>query len=114
MSLDVSVYTDACEHCGSDGNCLVDENITYNVAPIYYPTMRAVGIRGGLRGLDGLRLKETADQLRRALAFLDKHHDRLVQREPDNGWGGVRCVRRVLDSLLEAAGEGRDGVINVC
>jgi hypothetical protein len=113
MSLDISADTPPCPHCGR-GNVVLDENITYNVAPIYYPTMRAVGIRGGLRGLDGMRLGDVPAA--EALAFVDRHIKRFREREPKNGWGwgGVRCVYRVLHAIQDAQRNHPDAIINVC
>ena len=96
MSLDVGTFCPCCQHGASD------QNITYNMGGVYYRAMRAVGIQDGLRGLHGRRLGDTIEQLRQAKAFIIKYNDRLVKYEPDNGWGSISCVHRVLDSLISA------------
>lgn len=95
MSLDIGTFCPCCH------SSMSDQNITYNVGPIYYRAIRAVGLgRQGLRSLHGRRLGDVIDQIRQAKAFLTKYHDRLVQYEPDNGWGSIECVHRVFDSLI--------------
>jgi hypothetical protein len=101
MSLDVGTF---CPCCHSN---ISDQNITYNVSGIYYRALRAVGIRGGLRGLHGRRLGDIIDQLKQAKAFLHKYEDRLRKYEPDNGWGDISSVHRVFDSLI-LAHDGQD------
>ena len=110
MSLDVDVRPPRCPHC-DHAPTGISENITYNVAPIYYPVMRAIGVRGGLRGLDGRRVGDVdADG---ALDFLRRHEARLREREPESGWGGVRCVYRVLRMLSKAAADMPDAIVEV-
>ena len=106
MSLDLT----ACCSCGSR---VVDENITYNVSPIYYRALRAAGVRGGLRGLDGMTLEEAAPIAANAHAFAKRWHHRLVVHEPDNGWGSIYCVYRVFRAIRKGADLAPDAVLDV-
>ncbi len=94
MSMDVIVE---CAHCGSE---LSDQNVTYNVSPIFYRSMRAAGVHGGIRGLDGMPGDVAAPLCRAALAFTQRWDERLSELEPPNRWGSIRCVYRVLRSVV--------------
>ena len=108
MSLDVSADCCAC------GHEVMEQNITYNVAPIYYRALRAAGVREGLRGLDGMTLADAAEPARRALAFMSRHRAKLEDRyTPSNGWGSIECVYRVLGAIVDASVHSPTAVLSV-
>jgi len=106
MSLDVDV---TCKCCG---HIIDEESMTYDMDSVCSPVMRAVGVRGGLFGLDGRTMADVQPRAVLALAFITRHEARFRQRDLRNGLTVVSSVSRVL-IMLSQSDYPRDATISV-
>ncbi|GAG47925.1 unnamed protein product, partial [marine sediment metagenome] len=88
-----------------------EANITYNVSGIYYRALAVAGVEGGFRGLDGMATTDVLPVAEKALAYARENEADLKQYEPDNGWGSVNCVYRVLGVLIEVCKKDEAGAV---
>lgn len=103
MSLDVSVKAKR----------LVDvyeDNITYNLAPMYY---KCIDINGGLKALNGMKCKDAVPVLNRAIDDLIENKEEYEKLNPENGWGSYEGLLKSLKSLRIACLENPSGKVEV-
>lgn len=103
MSLDVSVKAKR----------LVDvyeDNITYNLAPMYY---KCIDINGGLKALNGMKCKDAIPVLNRAIDDLIENKEEYEKLNPKNGWGSYEGLLKSLKSLRIACLENPSGKVEI-
>lgn len=103
MSLDVSIKAKK----------LVDvyeDNITYNLAPMYY---KCIDINGGLKALNGMKCKDTVPVLNRAIDDLIENKEEYEKLNPKNGWGSYEGLLKSLKNLRIACLENPSGKVEI-
>lgn len=124
MSYDIYVDYGSCGHCGRASESVDVFSYTRNVSQIVDRCLGAAGAGVGRRGegrdyswwrLDGWPVTEALPIAERALAesWKSEREAEFRMLEPDNGWGDLEGVRRVMAVLVKALREHPGGVIGV-
>lgn len=103
MSLDVSVKAKRVVD-------VYEDNITYNLAPMYY---KCIDIDGGLKALNGMKCKDAVPVLNRAIDDLIENKEEYEKLNPKNGWGSYEGLLKSLKSLRIACLENPSGKVEV-
>lgn len=103
MSLDVSVKAKRVVD-------VYEDNITYNLAPMYY---KCIDIDGGLKALNGMKCKDAIPVLNRAIDDLIENKEEYEKLNPKNGWGSYEGLLKSLKSLRIACLENPSGKVEV-
>lgn len=103
MSLDVSVKAKRVVD-------VYEDNITYNLAPMYY---KCIDIDGGLKALNGMKCKDAAVVLNRAIDDLIENKEEYEKLNPENGWGSYEGLLKSLKNLRIACLENPSGKVEV-
>lgn len=103
MSLDVSVKARKTVE-------VYEDNITYNLAPMYY---KCIDIEGGLYALNGMKCRDAVPVLNRAIDDLTKNKEEYEKLNPENGWGSYDYLLRFLKNLRIACQENPSGKVSV-
>lgn len=103
MSLDVSVKAKRVVD-------VYEDNITYNLAPMYY---KCIDINGGLKALNGMKCKDAVPVLNRAIDDLIENKEEYEKLNPKNGWGSYEGLLKSLKSLRIACLENPSGKVEV-
>ena len=103
MSLDVSV---------KEGRTVevYEDNITYNLAPMYY---KCIDENLGFKLLNGMKCKDAAVVLNRAIDDLVENKEEYEKLNPENGWGSYEGLLKSLKSLRIACLENPNGKVGV-
>lgn len=129
MSFDIDLDKWPCEHCGRGGETVFSVNLTHNVNRIVDACLLANkqppaarinhspsydhwswGRLYGWSAIDAVPVLATA-----IYAANDPEREAEFRAmEPDNGWGSLESVRRVLGQLMSACQEHPECVIKVC
>lgn len=103
MSLDVSVKAKRVVD-------VYEDNITYNLAPMYY---KCIDIDGGLKALNGMKCKDAVPVLNRAIDDLIENKEEYEKLNPKNGWGSYEGLLKSLKNLRIACLENPSGKVEV-
>lgn len=103
MSLDVSVKAKRVVD-------VYEDNITYNLAPMYY---KCIDINGGLKALNGMKCKDAIPVLNRAIDDLIENKEEYEKLNPKNGWGSYEGLLKSLKSLRIACLENPSGKVEI-
>lgn len=103
MSLDVSVKARRIVE-------VYEDNITYNLAPMYY---KCIDTNGGLKGLNGMKCKDAVPVLNRAIDDLIENKEEYEKLNPENGWGSYEGLLKSLKSLRIACLENPSGKVEI-
>lgn len=103
MSLDVSVKARRTVE-------VYEDNITYNLAPMYY---KCIDINGGLKALNGMKCKNAVPVLNRAIDDLVENKEEYEKLNPENGWGSYEGLLKSLKNLRIACLENPSGKVEV-
>ena len=103
MSLDVSVKARRTVD-------VYEDNITYNLAPMYY---KCIDINGGLKALNGMKCKDAVPVLNRAIDDLIENKEEYEKLNPENGWGSYEGLLKSLKSLRIACLENPSGKVEI-
>lgn len=103
MSLDVSVKARRTVE-------VYEDNITYNLAPMYY---KCIDINGGLKALNGMKCKNAIPVLNRAIDDLVENKEEYEKLNPENGWGSYEGLLKSLKNLRIACLENPSGKVEV-
>lgn len=103
MSLDVSVKAKRVVD-------VYEDNITYNLAPMYY---KCIDIDGGLKALNGMKCKDAIPVLNRAIDDLIENKEEYEKLNPENGWGSYEGLLKSLKSLRIACLENPSGKVEI-
>lgn len=103
MSLDVSVKAKRVVD-------VYEDNITYNLAPMYY---KCIDINGGLKALNGMKCKDAVPVLNRAIDDLIENKEEYEKLNPKNGWGSYEGLLKSLKSLRIACLENPSGKVEI-
>lgn len=103
MSLDVSVKARRTVE-------VYEDNITYNLAPMYY---KCIDINGGLKALNGMKCKNAVPVLNRAIDDLIENKEEYEKLNPENGWGSYEGLLKSLKNLRIACLENPSGKVEV-
>ena len=103
MSLDVSVKARRTVD-------VYEDNITYNLAPMYY---KCIDINGGLKALNGMKCKNAIPVLNRAIDDLIENKEEYEKLNPENGWGSYEGLLKSLKSLRIACLENPSGKVEI-
>lgn len=103
MSLDVSVKARRVVD-------VYEDNITYNLAPMYY---KCIDIDGGLKALNGMKCKDAIPVLNRAIDDLMENKEEYEKLNPKNGWGSYEGLLKSLKSLRIACLENPSGKVEI-
>lgn len=103
MSLDVSVKARRTVE-------VYEDNITYNLAPMYY---KCIDINGGLKALNGMKCKNAVPVLNRAIDDLIENKEEYEKLNPENGWGSCEGLLKSLKNLRIACLENPSGKVEV-
>lgn len=103
MSLDVSVKARRTVD-------VYEDNITYNLAPMYY---KCIDINGGLKALNGMKCKDAIPVLNRAIDDLIENKEEYEKLNPENGWGSYEGLLKSLKSLRIACLENPSGKVEI-
>ena len=103
MSLDVSVKAKRVVD-------VYEDNITYNLAPMYY---KCIDIDGGLKALNGMKCKDAIPVLNRAIDDLIENKEEYEKLNPKNGWGSYEGLLKSLKSLRIACLENPSGKVEI-
>lgn len=103
MSLDVSVKAKRVVD-------VYEDNITYNLAPMYY---KCIDIDGGLKALNGMKCKDAVPVLNRAIDDLIENKEEYEKLNPENGWGSYEGLLKSLKSLRIACLENPSGKVEI-
>lgn len=103
MSLDVSVKAKRVVD-------VYEDNITYNLAPMYY---KCIDIDGGLKALNGMKCKDAVPVLNRAIDDLIENKEEYEKLNPKNGWGSYEGLLKSLKSLRIACLENPSGKVEI-
>lgn len=103
MSLDVSVKAKRVVD-------VYEDNITYNLAPMYY---KCIDIDGGLKALNGMKCKNAVPVLNRAIDDLIENKEEYEKLNPKNGWGSYEGLLKSLKSLRIACLENPNGKVEI-
>lgn len=103
MSLDVSVKARRTVE-------VYEDNITYNLAPMYY---KCIDINGGLKALNGMKCKNAVPVLNRAIDDLIENKEEYEKLNPENGWGSYEGLLKSLKNLRIACLENPNGKVEI-
>lgn len=103
MSLDVSVKARRIVE-------VYEDNITYNLAPMYY---KCIDINGGLKALNGMKCKNAVPVLNRAIDDLIENKEEYEKLNPENGWGSYEGLLKSLKNLRIACLENPNGKVEI-
>lgn len=103
MSLDVSVKARRTVE-------VYEDNITYNLAPMYY---KCIDINGGLKGLNGMKCRDAIPVLNRAIDDLIENKEEYEKLNPKNGWGSYEGLLKSLKNLRIACLENPNGKVEI-
>ena len=103
MSLDVSVKARRVVD-------VYEDNITYNLAPMYY---KCIDMEGGLKALNGMKCKDAIPVLNRAIDDLIENKEEYETLNPENGWGSYERLLKSLKSLRIACLENPNGKVEI-
>lgn len=103
MSLDVSVKARKVVD-------VYEDNITYNLAPMYY---KCIDINGGLKALNGMKCKNAIPVLNRAIDDLIENKEEYEKLNPENGWGSYEGLLKSLKNLRIACLENPSGKVEI-
>lgn len=103
MSLDVSVKARRVVD-------VYEDNITYNLAPMYY---KCIDIDGGLKALNGMKCRDAIPVLNRAIDDLIENKEEYEKLNPKNGWGSYEGLLKSLKSLRIACLENPSGKVEI-
>lgn len=103
MSLDVSVKARRVVD-------VYEDNITYNLAPMYY---KCIDIDGGLKALNGMKCRDAIPVLNRAIDDLIENKEEYEKLNPENGWGSYEGLLKSLKSLRIACLENPSGKVEI-
>lgn len=103
MSLDVSVKAKRVVD-------VYEDNITYNLAPMYY---KCIDIDGGLKALNGMKCKDAIPVLNRAIDDLIENKEEYEKLNPENGWGSYEGLLKSLKRLRIACLENPSGKVEI-
>lgn len=103
MSLDVSVKARRVVD-------VYEDNITYNLAPMYY---KCIDINGGLKALNGMKCKNAIPVLNRAIDDLIENKEEYEKLNPENGWGSYEGLLKSLKNLRIACLENPSGKVEI-
>lgn len=114
MSFDVYIMVSSCTECGGDERTMYEFNITHNVNSIVDRCLVAGGAtkaRTGNSGyaerswgrLEGWTVAEVTPIVDRALdeAIDPTNRAEFLAMQPDNGWGSLDGVQRVLKEFRD-------------
>lgn len=87
-----------------------EDNITYNLALMYY---KCIDIEGGLHALNGMKCKNAVPVLNRAIDELIENKEEYEKLNPENGWGSYEGLLKSLKSLRIACLENPSGKVSV-
>lgn len=107
MSLDLSISSNSCKHCGRGGETEIELNYTYNASPMWhaiYPKDE------GMVQIDGMKGKEAEPKIVYAIYEMKTRKNAMKKLEPDNGWGSYEGFLLFLYKILEACKEYPDSV----
>lgn len=103
MSLDVSVKARRTVE-------VYEDNITYNLAPMYY---KCIDINGGLKALNGMKCKNAVPVLNRAIDDLVENKEEYEKLNPENGWGSYEGLLKSLKNLRIACLKNPSGKVEI-
>lgn len=87
-----------------------EDNITYNLAPMYY---KCIDINGGLKALNGMKCKNAVPVLNRAIDDLIENKEEYEKLNPENGWGSYEGLLKSLKNLRIACLENPNGKVEI-
>lgn len=87
-----------------------EDNITYNLAPMYY---KCIDINGGLKALNGMKCKNAVPVLNRAIDDLVENKEEYEKLNPENGWGSYEGLLKSLKNLRIACLENPSGKVEI-
>lgn len=85
-------------------------NITYNVSGMFY----SYKSKDGIRFLDGKSVEDSFDFLLGLHQYLVSNRDKMIDMEPENGWGGWKNTVKCINKMIMKAAEYPDAVWEVC
>lgn len=103
MSLDISIKARRTVE-------VYEDNITYNLAPMYY---KCIDENLGFKLLDGMKCKDAIRVLNRAINDLVKNKEEYEKLNPKNGWGSYEGLLKSLKSLRIACLENPSGKVEI-
>ena len=103
MSLDVSVKARRVVD-------VYEDNITYNLAPMYY---KCIDENLGFKLLDGMKCRDAIPVLNRAIDDLIENKEEYETLNPENGWGSYERLLKSLKSLRIACLENPNGKVEI-
>lgn len=83
-----------------DESTVYEDNITWNVRPIFIACLDGIT---GIYRLDGGYGYDMIELLPKALKYLRENSDAMKALNPKNGWGDVQTVDNFLVELLKAS-----------
>ena len=108
MSLDLSLSTGPCEHCGSAGQVVFDRNITHNLTTmatacgLYKPLWRPYEATEKGHQVMAIDLREQVEQ---GLESLKSTPEAYRKYSPENGWGSYESLVEFAEEFLQAIKE---------
>lgn len=103
MSLDVSIKAKRMVE-------VYEDNITYNLAPMYY---KCIDENLGFRLLDGMKCKDAIPLLNHAIDDLIENKEEYEKLNPKNGWGSYEGLLKSLTHLRDACIESPGGRVEI-
>lgn len=84
-------------------------NYTYNVSPMFYAAIPG----GGLKIIHGMTGREVIDVLLEMNDFFHANKMRLIDMEPDNGWGGYSGAMEFMHDIIGACLRNPDAICDI-
>ena len=89
---------------------IYEENITYNLADMYY---KAIDQENGLERLDGVTCKHALPIINNAIKDMVENKEEYEKLNPSNGWGSYDGLLETFKEMRNVCEDNPDGVFSI-